>query len=91
MGHIASQKDALIQRVRKITGQLQAVERALTADADCAKTMHLVAAARGAINGLLDQIIEEHIREHVAHPDLDAETRRSGADQLVAAIRRYAK
>ena len=91
MSHIASQKGALIQRVRKITGQLQAVERALEADADCAKTMHLVAAARGAINGLLDQIIEEHVREHVAHPDLDAEARRSGADQLIAAIRRYAK
>lgn len=91
MGHIASQKDALIQRVRKIAGQLQAVERALTADADCAKTMHLVAATRGAINGLLDQIIEEHIREHVARPDLDAEARRIGADELIAAVRRYAK
>ena len=91
MGHIASQKDALILRVRKITGQLQAVERALAADSDCAKTLHLVAAARGALNGLLDEIIEEHIREHVARPDLGAETRRIGADQLIAAIRRYAK
>ncbi len=88
---MASHKDALIQRVRKITGQLQAVERALAADADCTKTLHLVAAARGALNGLLDQIIEEHIREHVAHPDLDDEARRIGADQLIAAIRRYAK
>lgn len=91
MAHLTSKKDALVQRVRKIAGQLRAVERALAGDADCAKTLHLVAATRGAINGLLDQIIEEHIREHVARPDLNAESRRAGADQLIAAIRRYAK
>lgn len=91
MGHMASNKDALVLRVRRIAGQVRAVERALTGDADCAKTLHLVAATRGAINGLLDEIIEEHIREHVAHPNLDAESRRLGADELIAAIHRYAK
>lgn len=91
MGHLASQKDALVKRVRRIAGQLQAVERAVVDDVDCATTLHLVAATRGAINGLLDEIIAEHIREHVAHPNLDAKSRRAGADQLIAAIRRYAK
>lgn len=91
MGHIASNKDALVQRVRKIAGQVQAVERALMGDADCAKTLHLIAATRGAINGLLNEIIEEHIREHVARPDLDPEARRLGADELIAAMRRYVK
>ena len=70
---------------------MQAIERSLTGDADCAKTLHLVAATRGAINGLLNEIIEDHIREHVARPDLGAEVRRDGADQLIAALRRYAK
>ena len=91
MGHLRADKSALIQRVRRIAGQVQAVERALAGDADCARTLHLVAATRGAINGLLDEIIEEHVREHVAHPDLDAESRRLGADELIAAIHRYAK
>lgn len=48
MGHIAANKDSLIKRVKRIAGQLQAVERALESDLDCAKTLHLVAATRGA-------------------------------------------
>ena len=90
MGHLAS-NDALVKRIRRISGQVKAIERLLTGDSDCAKTLHLVAATRGAINGLLDEIIQEHVREHVARPDLDPKSRREGADQLIAAIRRYAK
>ncbi len=90
MGHLAS-NDALVKRIRRISGQVHAIERLLTEGSDCAKTLHLVAATRGAINGLMDEIIQEHVREHVAHPDLDADSRREGADQLMAAIRRYAK
>lgn len=83
--------DALVKRIRKIGGQVQAIERALLGEADCAKTLHLVAATRGALNGLLDEIIQEHIREHVAHPELSANSRRVGAEQLIEAIRRYAR
>ncbi len=90
MGHLAS-KEPLVKRVRRIAGQVQAIERALAGDADCAKTLHLVAATRGAINGLLNEIIEEHVREHVARPGLDDKSRREGAEQLLAAIRLYAK
>jgi DNA-binding FrmR family transcriptional regulator len=50
-----------------------------------------VAATRGAINGLLDQIIEAHAREHVAHPDLSDEDRAQGLEDLLEAIRRYSK
>ena len=90
MGHLAS-KDALVKRIRRISGQVQAIERLLTGDADCAKTLHLVAATRGAITGLLNEIIEDHIREHVSKPGLAPDARAEGADQLIAALRRYAK
>uniref|UniRef100_UPI000A51245E metal-sensing transcriptional repressor n=1 Tax=Pseudomonas sp. NBRC 111144 TaxID=1661059 RepID=UPI000A51245E len=53
MSHIAANKDDLLKRVKRIAGQIQAVERALESDLDCAKTLHLVAATRGAINGLI--------------------------------------
>ena len=66
MSHIHEHKDDLLKRVRRIAGQVQAVERALESDADCAKTLHLVAAIRGAVNGLLEQFIDAHAREHVA-------------------------
>ncbi|WP_411392396.1 metal/formaldehyde-sensitive transcriptional repressor [Pseudomonas sp. MPB23] len=91
MGHIAANKDSLIKRVKRIAGQLQAVEKALETDADCAKTLHLVAATRGAINGLMEEIIEEHARAHVAAPSLSDEARNQGVEELLEAIRRYSK
>jgi FrmR/RcnR family transcriptional regulator, repressor of frmRAB operon len=91
MAHLSSNKDSLLKRVKRIQGQLQAIERALEADADCAQTLHLVAATRGAMNGLTDEIIESHARSHVAAPDLTDEERSQGLEELLAAIRRYAK
>jgi DNA-binding FrmR family transcriptional regulator len=91
VSHIAANKDSLIKRVKRIAGQIQAVEKALESDADCAKTLHLVAATRGAINGLMEEIIEEHARAHVADPSLSEEERNKGVEELLEAIRRYAK
>lgn len=91
MSHVKASKDDLLKRVKRIAGQVQAIERALGEDADCAKTMHLVAATRGALNGLLEEIVEEHAREHVARPGLSDEERAEGVEQLLEAIRRYGK
>lgn len=91
MAHLHADKDDLLKRVRRIAGQVQAIERGLESDGDCAKTLHLVAATRGAINGLLDQIIEAHAREHVAHPGLTDEERAQGLEELLEAVRRYSK
>ena len=91
MSHTSSNRRGLVARVRRIGGQLAAVERALEADAGCAAILQQVAAARGAIGGLMDEIIEDHLREHVARPDLGDADRQAGADELVAVIRRYGK
>ena len=91
MGHVSANKDSLIKRVKRIAGQIQAVEKALESDADCAKTLHLVAATRGAINGLMEEIIEDHARAHVADPSLSEEQRNQGVEELLEAIRRYSK
>lgn len=91
MSHMHGAKDELLKRVKRIIGQMQAIERALESDADCAKTLHLVAATRGAVNGLLDEIIVDHAREHVAKPGLTDQERSQGVEQLLEAIRRYSK
>ncbi|MHC8399758.1 metal/formaldehyde-sensitive transcriptional repressor [Pseudomonas sp. MDT1-17] len=91
MGHIRSSKDNLLKRVKRIAGQIQAIERALDSDDDCSKTLLLVASTRGAINGLMDEIIEDHAREHVANPTLSNEERAKGVEELLEAIRRYSK
>ena len=91
MGHVRSSKDNLLKRVKRIAGQIQAIERALDSDDDCSKTLLLVASTRGAINGMMDEIIEDHAREHVANPTLSNEERAKGVDELLEAIRRYSK
>jgi DNA-binding FrmR family transcriptional regulator len=91
MSHLTTSKQQLIARVRRIAGQIEAVERALTEDADCAVTLQRVAAARGAINGLMDEIMEEHLHEHVARPGLSDAERATGANELAEVLRRYAK
>lgn len=91
MTHLSGSNADLIARVRRIAGQVGAVERALVADADCAKVLHLVAAVRGAVNGLLDEIIVDHLEAHVARPELSDAERAQGAEDLMAVIRRYAR
>ena len=90
MSHLSSRPD-LLARVHRIAGQVAAVEKALSSDASCATVLHRVAAVRGAVNGLLDEIIAEHLNDHVALPGLSDEERAAGADELLAVIRRYAK
>lgn len=91
MSHTTANKTRLLARVRRITGQMAAIEKAINDEAGCSTILHQVAGVRGAINGLMDGLIEDHVREHVAHPGLSADERAEGAEELIAAIRRYAK
>lgn len=92
MSHTAKEKTKLINRVRRIKGQIEAVERALEAETECAEILHLLAATRGGLNGLMSEVIEDHIREHVASPDIDsAAVRMQGADELIDIVRTYLK
>lgn len=91
MGHLSEDNAALVARVRRIAGQVGAVERALNNGAGCAEILHLAAAVRGAVNGLMDEVIAEHLQEHVARPGLSDAERAEGAETLLAVIRRYAR
>lgn len=90
MAHLHAQPE-LIARVHRIVGQLASVERGLSDGADCGAVLQQVAAIRGAVNGLMDEVLEAHLREHVAAPDLTDVARAQGAEDVLAAIRRYAK
>jgi DNA-binding FrmR family transcriptional regulator len=68
MGHTLQDKTKLLQRVRRLRGQVDAIERALEKDADCAKVMQLTVSARGAATGLMAELLEDHIRVHVSDP-----------------------
>lgn len=66
MAHTVREKAKLMNRVKRIRGQMEAVERALENDIGCADVLHRLAAVRGAINGLMAKVMEDHIRYHVA-------------------------
>lgn len=92
MSHTSRQKEKLVNRVRRIRGQLEAVERALESESGCTEVLHLLAGARGAMNGLMAEVIEDHIREHVASPSIQSdEERAQGANELIDVVRSYLK
>jgi DNA-binding FrmR family transcriptional regulator len=90
LGHTIKEKTKLLARVRKVRGQLEAVERAIENETGCAEVLHLIAAARGAVNSLMAEVIEDHIRIHVVAPAKDAERVR-GAEELIEAVQSYLK
>jgi FrmR/RcnR family transcriptional regulator, repressor of frmRAB operon len=92
MSHTVLEKQKLLNRVRRIGGQVEAIKRALEAESGCAEVMHLIAGCRGAVNGLLAEVVEDHIRTHLVDRDkdpgaLDGEA----ADQLVEVVHSYFK
>jgi len=91
MAHVKTDKIRLTGRVRRIVGQLGAIERALHGEETCTDVLQQVAAVRGAINSLMNELIVDHLKHHVAAPKLDAGSRASGMDELVAILRRYPK
>jgi Uncharacterized protein conserved in bacteria len=92
MSHTIKHKNKLLARVRRLKGQLEAVERSLEAEAPCGEVLNLVASVRGAVTGLTAELIEDHIREHVSNPDRDEDPARAqGAAELIEVIRTYLK
>lgn len=90
MSHLVHDKKKMVARVRRIRGQLEAVERSLANDAQCEDTLQLIASARGAMNGLMAEVLEGHIRDHVAGDIEDPQSERAFAvDRLVDIVRAY--
>lgn len=69
VAHIKRDQKKLVARVRRIGGQVASLERALNADTECGAILQQLSAVRGAINGLILEVMEGHLRAHVAHDD----------------------
>jgi FrmR/RcnR family transcriptional regulator, repressor of frmRAB operon len=90
MAHTTKDKKKLLSRIRRIKGQTEAIERALESEVECDEILQLVASCRGALNGLMAELIEGHLRFHVLGPG--QKTRPSqleAADELMAVVKRY--
>lgn len=91
MSHTIREKRKLINRVRRIRGQMEGVERMLEEEKGCVEVMQTIAGARGAINGLMCEVIEDHILMHLAADGLTQKQRKEGAAELIDVIRAYLK
>lgn len=92
MSHLANHQPKLLARVRRLRGQIEAIERGLESGAPCGEVLNLVASVRGAVSGLTAGLIEHHIRDHVSNPDRDQDPARAqGAAELIDVIRTYLK
>jgi FrmR/RcnR family transcriptional regulator, repressor of rcnA expression len=90
MAHTTTNRRALLHRVRRLRGQIDAVERLLENGNECIEVLQQIAACRGSINGLMSEIAEGHIRFHIAG-ERDAKARGKAMEELIRITRSYLK
>ena len=73
--HAPKEKAALIARLRKIRGQIQAVERMVETDTDCPEVLMQVVSARRALKSFGDAVVHSHMHDCVEHAETLAESR----------------
>ena len=87
MAHTTRDKVKLMNRVRRIKGQVDSIERALSEEADCYRVLQQVAACRGALNGFMAELLEGHIRCHVLDETVKPRPRQQqAAEELIEIV-----
>ena len=90
MPHSVRDRSKLMNRVSRIRGQLNGIEKSLERDGDCGAILQQLAACRGALNGLMAEILEDHVRFHVVDPDIPPDSEQAEAtEQLIDLVRAY--
>lgn len=92
MSHIIKEKKKLLARVGRIRGQVEALERALATEMECARVMHMIAGIRGSVSGLMAEVIEDHVRTHLVDPEQNPDALNAeAAEQLIDVVHTYLK
>ncbi len=91
MPHTVKGKTQLLVRVRRIKGQTEALEKSLDQGSECSAVLQQIAAIRGAVNGLMLEVLEGHLRDHLAEPALPDVQRQEDLEQVVSVLRSYLK
>jgi len=90
--HTVRERTKLINRVRRIRGQLEGVEKAISEEKGCFEVLQTVAAARGALNALVAEMVEDHVRFHVLDPRTKPGSKHArAAEELIDVVRAYVK
>ena len=91
MPHSPHEKKRVLTRVRRIKGQADALERALEAGVDCGEVLQQIAAIRGAVNGLMSEVLEAHVREEFGQAARSDTEREARVQELTGLVRSYLK
>jgi DNA-binding FrmR family transcriptional regulator len=92
MSHVAHEKAKLLNRLKRMRGQIEAMERAVDADNECATVLQQATACRGALDGFIAEVIEDHIREHMVDPKLGRDSPQAlAAEELIDVVHQYLK
>jgi DNA-binding FrmR family transcriptional regulator len=92
MSHVAREKVKLLNRIKRLRGQIEAIERAVDTDVECADVLQQATSCRGALDGFIAEVIEDHIREHMVDPRAGPDDPRvAAAEELVEIVHQYLK
>jgi DNA-binding FrmR family transcriptional regulator len=92
MSHTIKDKKELLLRAKRIRGQVKALVRALTEERDCSDVLQLMSAAQGAMNSLMAELLEGHIRSHVLNGKQRPTSEQvAAADEVIAMVKSYLK
>ena len=91
MSHTIREKEKLLNRTRRIRGQVDAIARALENEEECGEVLRLIAASRGAMNGLMALVVEDHVRCHAFGTARRGSPAADAAEQLIDVVRTYLK
>lgn len=90
MAHVVAEKQKLLNRIRRLRGQIEALDRAVEAEEGCSEVMRLLTAARGAINAIMAEVVEDHIVLHMIDPERKpSRAEQQAADELLDVLRTY--
>jgi DNA-binding FrmR family transcriptional regulator len=88
---VSKEKQKLFSRIKRLSGQVAAVERAVAEGDECADILMLLAAIRGGVNSLMAEILEDHVRLHITHPQRGSQSPEELTEDLISLVRAYLK
>lgn len=90
MAHVQREKKKLLTRIRRIGGQVAALERAVESGVECSDVLVQIAAAKGAMHALMMEVLAGHLSEHVVAVESEAERARE-AGVIMELLGKYAR
>ncbi len=91
MSHTQKSKSKLLGRIRRIKGQSIAIENSLEGDPKCMDVLQQIAALKGAVNGFMKEVLQEHIREHLGAEDITQQEREQEIEDVLSILKTYLK